>query len=634
MNTSRVEAILEKIKFVKIAVCGDFCLDAYWILDSRGGEISVETGLKTEAVREQRYTPGGASNIVANLAALKPASIQAIGVIGDDIFGNELQRQLEAMKVDISGLVIQPENFDTVTFSKRYLGEEEQPRIDFGFFNKRTIETDDAILRGLRYALKNNDVVIFNQQVPGSLPNSEFIEECNQLFHKFNDTIVLCDSRHYGAKFENVFRKTNDVEAAQLNGVQALPGDTISLFDVKTFARNIFAKFNKPVFVTRGPRGILSVDSSGVHEVHGIQLLSEIDPVGAGDTTISALSLSLGAGVSPPEAAEFANFAAAVTVQKLFTTGTASGKEILSLSQNANYVYQPELAEDPRHATYLSGTEIEICVPREDIHTGHIKHAVFDHDGTISTLREGWEEIMEPVMMRAILGDLYETADETLYHKVHKRVLDFIDSTTGIQTIVQMEGLVKLVKEFAIIPEKEILDKFGYKEIYNKALMEMVNNRINKFKKGELDISDFTLKGAVNFLEDLRERDIRLYLASGTDREDVAREAKVLGYADLFTGGIYGAVGDIRKYSKKLVIEKIMNENGLRGAELAVFGDGPVEMRECRRRRGIAIGVASDEIRRHGMNSAKRTRLIKAGAQMIIPDFSIRRDLLNYLFPS
>ena len=76
--------------------------------------------------------------------------------------------------------------------------------------------------------------------------------------------------------------------------------------------------------------------------------------------------------------------------------------------------------------------------------------------------------------------------------------------------------------------------------------------------------------------------------------------------------------------SKKIVIEKIMNENNLKGVNLAVFGDGPVEMRECRRRNGIAIGVASDEIRRYGLNPSKRTRLIKAGAQIIIPDFSIK----------
>ncbi len=37
------------------------------------------------------------------------------------------------------------------------------------------------------------------------------------------------------------------------------------------------------------------------------------------------------------QAAQFANLAAAVTVQKLFQTGTASGTEILEISKDAEY---------------------------------------------------------------------------------------------------------------------------------------------------------------------------------------------------------------------------------------------------------------------------------------------------------
>ena len=82
----------------------------------------------------------------------------------------------------------------------------------------------------------------------------------------------------------------------------------------------------------------------------------------------------------------------------------------------------------------------------------------------------------------------------------------------------------------------------------------------------------------------------------------------------------------------KMVLEKIMSENNLAGPELIVLGDGPVEIRECRKRDGIAIGVASDEIRRHGLNMEKRTRLIKAGAHIIVPDFSQLDKLSILLF--
>lgn len=632
MKPQQVAAILEKITKVKVAVYGDFCLDAYWILDPRGGESSAETGLASQAVARHYYTLGGASNVAANLAALKPGSIRAIGAVGNDIFGKEMLRQLQEIGVDTRSLIPQAENYNTVTFAKRYLADQEQPRIDFGFFNKRSRETDEAILAALREALETCDAVIFNQQVPGSIPNDAFIEKANELFAAYRDKIVLFDSRHYGNRFKHVYRKTNDIEAARLNGVEAVLGDVISLEQVKQYAAKLYQDSGKPVFLTRGGRGILAVDGEGLHEIPGIQILKKIDTVGAGDTTISALCVSLAAGVKPAEAAEFANYAAAVTVQKLFQTGTASGEEILEVCQNADFIFQPELAEDIRQAHYLDESEIELCYSKETLSLGRIKHAIFDHDGTISSLRQGWEQIMEPVMVKAILGKCYQTADETLYHQVVNRVREYINQSTGIQTILQMEALVEMVREFGLVPTGEVLDPFGYKQVYNASLMEMVNHRIRKLQNRQLDISDYILKGAMEFLKALQQRRVRLYLASGTDYADVVNEAKVLGYAELFDGGIYGAIDHVRNCSKKMVMEKIIQENHLNGPEMAVFGDGPVEIREARKREGIAVGIASDEVRRHGLNQEKRSRLVKAGAQIIVPDFSQYEALLGLLF--
>ncbi|MBN2271374.1 MAG: HAD family hydrolase [Sedimentisphaerales bacterium] len=630
MTEDRIREILARIRDVRIAVYGDFCLDAYWLLDPRGSEVSVETGLQARAVARHYYSLGGASNVVANLAALEPAEIRVIGAVGDDIFGRELRRQLHELKVDTCFLIVQKENFDTVVFGKPYLEDSEEARIDFGFFNKRSEATDKALLDAILRALETSDGLIVNQQVPGSIANDSFIEQANQLFARFDDKIVLLDSRHYGDKFKNIYRKTNDIEAAKLNGVEVASNDVVQLSDVKGYARNLHQQFNKPVFLTRGQRGIIAVDSGGVGEVPGIQLLKKLDTVGAGDTVTSALALCLAAGYSAVEAAQFANFAAAVTVQKLFCTGTASGPEILKIGKDADYIYQPELAEDPRMARHFDDSEIECCY--EPMPAGSIKHAVFDNDGTISTLRQGWEQIMAPVMIRAILGEKYQTANETLYHKVRKHVLDYIDKSTGIQTILQMEALVEMVREFGIVAREEILDKSGYKEIYNKALIELVQRRVEKLRRGELDVADYTIKGSLEFLEHLRQRGVKLYLASGTDHEDVITESEALGYAGFFTGGIYGAVGDVARCSKKMVIERIMTENNLQGPELAVFGDGPVEIRECRKRNGLGVGVASDEIRRHGLNPDKRTRLIKAGAHIVIPDFSQHDRLSRLLF--
>jgi rfaE bifunctional protein kinase chain/domain len=631
MKQDRIKEILEKISSVRIAVYGDFCLDAYWLMDPDGSEVSVETGLKAEAVEKHLYSPGGAGNIVANLAALKPAAIKVIGVVGNDIHGRELSSQLQTLGADTSSLTIQNEDFDTYTYTKKIYGEKEDPRIDFGLKNRRSGNTDAELLKNIQTALENYDALIFNQQVTGSITNKDYIHETNQLFERFNDKIVVLDSRHYNASFRNVYRKANEIEITVLNGLDVNPQDYISISNVKKYGTRVYEQYEKPVFVTCGARGIVCIDSTGISEIPGIQLLKKLDTVGAGDTTISALTLSLAAGIPPAESAAFANLAAAVTVQKLFTTGTASGEEIIELSKDVDFNYLPELAEDLRQANYLPDSEIELCYSDVVLKTGNIKHALFDHDGTISTLRQGWETVMEPVMIKAILGDKYQTAGNKLYQEVRTRVLGYIDMSTGIQTILQMEALVGLVDEFNIIPKEEILDKFAYKKIYIDTLMEVVSRKLEKLAAGQLNIDDFILKGSVGFLKALKEKGVKLYLASGTDKEDVINEAQILGYAGLFDGSIYGSENDIKKYSKKMIINRIIEENNLKGNELVVFGDGPVEIKECIKSGGIAIGVASDEVRRIGLNEEKRTRLIKSGAQIIIPDFSETDRLMNLL---
>jgi len=230
-------------------------------------------------------------------------------------------------------------------------------------------------------------------------------------------------------------------------------------------------------------------------------------------------------------------------------------------------------------------------------------------------------------MLRSIFGGDYDNVEGGVLLRVTRRVKQFIDKTTGIQTIAQMQGLIELVREFGYVPQERILDAAGYKHIFNVELKTLVNHRLDKLASGQLDIDDFTLKGAVPFLRSLSQQGVKLYLASGTDDADVKEEARRLGYADLFNGGIYGSVGDVTQDAKKVVIERILNEVGGAFDQLAAFGDGPVEMRETVKRGSYAVGIASDEVRRFGMSEEKRARLIRAGAKAIIPDFS-QRDLL------
>jgi hypothetical protein len=80
-----------------------------------------------------------------------------------------------------------------------------------------------------------------------------------------------------------------------------------------------------------------------------------------------------------------------------------------------------------------------------------------------------------------------------------------------------------------------------------------------------------------------------------------------------------------------MVIERILREEGLHGEELLGFGDGFVEIEEVRKAGGVAVAVASDEVARRGVNAWKRERLVRAGADIVVPEYRQHEALLGWL---
>ena len=631
MNCNDLKEILKKIKRSRIGIIGDFCLDVYWHINDAKSEISVETNLPTRAVEIQKYSLGGAGNVANNIHVMGVENIQVFGAVGLDPFGYHMKNLMNERNINTEGLITQEECWSTHVYVKPISKGEEESRIDFGNYNVLTENSVHKLISVLREKASDLDVVIINQQVITGIHNNKlFREELQKVINEFKETVFILDSRHFGGEYKNVIHKINAYEATTLCGLKYKPDDFISLDETQKAMKKLYKKWNKAIFVTRGSRGCLIADGNGFYEVPGLHLTGKLDTVGAGDSMLSGIVVCLASGYPSFEAATFGNFVAGVTVQKLYITGTASPEEILQIGKNADYVYKVDKADDIRTAEYYLDTEIEIV--SEIPSNMKVSHVIFDHDGTISTLREGWENIMQPMMMKAILGEQFSSANETMYYRVEERVNKFIDETTGIQTLKQMLGLVELVKEFGFIPGNKILDEFGYKEIYNKELLKVVKNRVKKFNAGELNLEDFAIKGAVDFLRHLAGKSIKLYLASGTDEQDVIEEAKALGYADLFEGRIFGAVGDVTKEAKKIVMSRILEKIGKEnGKNVIAIGDGPVEIREIKKCGGIGIGIASDEIRRFGLNISKRSRLIKAGADIVISDYSQKEKLYKLL---
>jgi phosphoglycolate phosphatase-like HAD superfamily hydrolase len=264
---------------------------------------------------------------------------------------------------------------------------------------------------------------------------------------------------------------------------------------------------------------------------------------------------------------------------------------------------------------------LKILSPGIEKRLGHTRHVLFDFDGTLSVMREGWESVMLPVMLNAICGN------RQVPPQVEKEVRDYIDRSTGILTIQQMEWLSKAVERYGYV--EHALSPAEYKAIYLRRLMVRVKERILQVREHKVPPEQMIMAGGKEFVENLFNRGVTLYLASGTDHPDMSNEATVLGLAQFFKGGVYGALDQSEMNGKERVIQRILDENKLAGDELLVVGDGPVEIREAKKRGAITLGVASDEIDRSGWNQHKIGRLTNAGVDLMVADFNQHGELAN-----
>lgn len=251
-----------------------------------------------------------------------------------------------------------------------------------------------------------------------------------------------------------------------------------------------------------------------------------------------------------------------------------------------------------------------------------VRAVLFDFDGTISTLRCGWEQVMKPLMLEMISGGKGYDAD------LEKEVEDYISESTGIQTIHQMKWLAKTVHERGNNPNAPT-DPWWYKGEYNRRLMENVSKRVDSLLSGTVPNTAYLIAGSEEFLKTLCSHGVKLYVASGTDHPDVCNEAKALGLSQYFTL-IAGAPVGAENCSKEKVMAQLLKDEGLQGDEVAVIGDGKVEIRLGKEAGARTVGLATNE-REGGVDEVKRERLIKAGADIILGDFTEKNELLAFL---
>jgi len=251
-----------------------------------------------------------------------------------------------------------------------------------------------------------------------------------------------------------------------------------------------------------------------------------------------------------------------------------------------------------------------------------ISHVLFDFDGTLSLIRQGWPEVMVPMFaefLPPLPGEPEESRRQLCYEDIMR--------LNGKQTIYQMIQLAERIRERGGTPREPL----WYKQEYLRRLDQRIRHRVEGLRTGKFSSDDLLVYGSRRMLELIRQRGLPMYLASGTDEVYVKQEAESLGLTPFFGPHIYGALDDYKRFSKKMVIDRIIQENRIAGAHLLSFGDGYVEIQNTKEAGGLAVAVASDEAQNGSgrFDNWKYHRLLEVGADLVIPDFRDAEPLLQ-----
>lgn len=338
IDQRRFEEILSKFDQVKIAVLGDFFLDLYLQMDRSLSEFSLETHKEAFQVVDFRGQAGAAGVAVNNLASMG-AHTAAIGYTGQDGNGFTLRQALKAVHTNIDWL-INAENRFTPTYIKPMMQEVDGRHIELNRMDiiNRTPnphKLNDQLAEYVKLAVKSCDGLLVIEQVKmdgyGTLsPNLR--GALSQLSQAHPQKTIMVDSRHFAGDYQTLSLKLNLREAlaaaAKLtsSASEHHQGDPISA--AASAAEIFWNAHQKPVFITLGEHGIAGMAEGSFFHIPGYQTTGPIDIVGAGDSVLAGIGLTLCAGGSAQEAAYIGNLVGSITIQQIGTTGKATQHEL------------------------------------------------------------------------------------------------------------------------------------------------------------------------------------------------------------------------------------------------------------------------------------------------------------------
>ncbi len=289
----------------KALVVGDFMLDTY--TTGRVKRISPEAPVSVMEVLKQESRPGGAGNVVLNLITLG-ADVFAVGRIGSDSAGEELKKQLE--NANTSGLVVEP-NYRTPVKNRLISDSQQLLRVDFETLSPLLSDCEQEIVAFLERTIPLVQVIAVSDYGKGFLTLNML--RCLIDLANGKKVPVIIDPK--GIDFSK-YRGATMIKPnlSEAYAAAKLPASA-SLDEV---AQNLLAVANVDfLLITRSEAGISLFEKNGNRSDFPVHSKEVKDVTGAGDTVLATLCLSIASGLQMSAAAQLANIAAGICIERL-----------------------------------------------------------------------------------------------------------------------------------------------------------------------------------------------------------------------------------------------------------------------------------------------------------------------------
>ncbi len=327
MNAERAKEILDNFTDKQVLVVGDVMLDEYvW---GRVSRVSPEAPVMIVDADSHTFVPGGAANVVNNVCALGAKAV-IVGIVGEDSAAVTLKEKMAEEGADVAGLVAvseRPTTLKTRVIAHTQQGAQQVVRVDHERRDAIGAEVQAKLLAFLRDAISGCDALLLSDYQKGLLVRDLVASVVKQGRAEGKVMTGNLKPKGIGSHCRLTMMTLNVFEAGEASGLLLGDGgsDTGTLREA---GRMLLRKSGADnVLITRGAHGVSLFSSDG--DVFNLPAhpVEVFDGTGAGDTTITTLTLALASGATPREAVTLANAAGAVVVRKL-GVATATRDEI------------------------------------------------------------------------------------------------------------------------------------------------------------------------------------------------------------------------------------------------------------------------------------------------------------------